>query len=899
MDSEMVSNGNQELVSSDCKIKWIQVLQVSFAMHNFSPACDGKYLVIPCQHRGALGLWNLDNLSQDPLILYGHAWSITALSLSIGTIPKLLCSCAEDWVILWNFGSSSEEPECGLTKLLPKSQAQIRSPGQVHFACFVFNDRILVLLVDREIYLYRNIAHIATFEGHLAKVTAIWDTYKLSLLHKSNILTGSPIVNLACDILSPQFVMGSMDGHIWIHDLSPGSQYRELASLDVAKSTGACCNNTSNHAESNGYHAYESTNFVFGKSRIPHDKLLPPDATFRQENDSQVEPGWAILGFHFQKPLNGHLNISDTSIHPWHEGNFSAIMSPAPTLLIGMTTAIVSLNLRTLEIDLIANLQNEKDTFIQGSSEIVGLAGTVSFCPCVSAENKVWCVIKSLFTSAVYIGVIDIPSEPTQDNIPAFSPLEMKMARMTLEENKSSIASSRDGEPVKLSLIACEPLHQASPLRSTFTRLDKRVIVKKSSKELISKLSRTKSKESKVNLLHSCHTHSRIKSPGHSGWSTARCPKSTPPSSTSIKPKSTTKLITKLAEGYATYNDPPSHLSQTIRIMNQTASITSIDYSGNGKTLACATSLNSAHIIKSNGKILNLAGHNATVNCISYNLDGSCILTASDDKTAKLWSWKNHSMVMDIQAILKSQPVLKNISEVHSVKEPLFTKEIKHAQFFYMDKFILLTSGNSLYLYKYNLEPSKSNLTKFRFRGRYKLVKEFPVSAQQILHTAAINQFYSYLVLCACSDRSVRIFDMNVGSVVQQVFDVHTKPPYKICLNSGSAFAAQHPSAYNMFLTTAVGDNIKLWDLRSNRCVQRFIGNMNRAFHCGLRFSPCARYFACGSEDKSAYIFDLRGGAYVNKLTGHSDVVTDVVYKPDEPTLVTATNDGVVSYFAS
>ena len=36
-----------------------------------------------------------------------------------------------------------------------------------------------------------------------------------------------------------------------------------------------------------------------------------------------------------------------------------------------------------------------------------------------------------------------------------------------------------------------------------------------------------------------------------------------------------------------------------------------------------------------------------------------------------------------------------------------FNKEVTHAQFFYMDKFILLTSANVLHLYKYSMGLDK------------------------------------------------------------------------------------------------------------------------------------------------------------------------------------------------
>ena len=37
----------------------------------------------------------------------------------------------------------------------------------------------------------------------------------------------------------------------------------------------------------------------------------------------------------------------------------------------------------------------------------------------------------------------------------------------------------------------------------------------------------------------------------------------------------------------------------------------------------------------------------------------------------------------------------------------MFTKEITDARFFFLDKFILLASGNALHLYKYHLDTAK------------------------------------------------------------------------------------------------------------------------------------------------------------------------------------------------
>ena len=48
-----------------------------------------------------------------------------------------------------------------------------------------------------------------------------------------------------------------------------------------------------------------------------------------------------------------------------------------------------------------------------------------------------------------------------------------------------------------------------------------------------------------------------------------------------------------------------------------------------------------------------------------------------------------------------------------SQENPLFNGAIKSAQFYYMDKFIILTSGNAFHLFKYHLDPSKSDIKRW------------------------------------------------------------------------------------------------------------------------------------------------------------------------------------------
>ncbi len=67
------------------------------------------------------------------------------------------------------------------------------------------------------------------------------------------------------------------------------------------------------------------------------------------------------------------------------------------------------------------------------------------------------------------------------------------------------------------------------------------------------------------------------------------------------------------------------------------------------------------------------------------------------------------------------------------------------------------------------------------------------------------------------------------------------------------------------------------------RCVSRFASHQNHALPVTATFSPCGRFIATGSEDKCAYVYDLRSSSPLHKFKGHSDTVSTVAYHPLTP----------------
>ncbi len=143
----------------------------------------------------------------------------------------------------------------------------------------------------------------------------------------------------------------------------------------------------------------------------------------------------------------------------------------------------------------------------------------------------------------------------------------------------------------------------------------------------------------------------------------------------------------------------------------------------------------------------------------------------------------------------------------------------------------------------------------------------------------------------------MHILDANEGRVLRTISLPHEKSLSYIALSVPSPHVPIPRDAHNVFLTTAPDNTILLWDLRQASAILRYSRHVNRREAVQVCFSPCMRYFATGSEDKTARIFDIVAGKELQKLNGHRDVVTAVAYNPLFAQLATGSYDGTVRFY--
>lgn len=113
------------------------------------------------------------------------------------------------------------------------------------------------------------------------------------------------------------------------------------------------------------------------------------------------------------------------------------------------------------------------------------------------------------------------------------------------------------------------------------------------------------------------------------------------------------------------------------------------------------------------GEGANFVAHNAPLYAASWSHDGNLVLTAAADRTARMWHVGSASTLLEFshtQAQLSKLSALNAApgaaakqSSAASAAGPAFTHDIRAAQFFHLDQFVLLASGNKLHLYRYKL----------------------------------------------------------------------------------------------------------------------------------------------------------------------------------------------------
>lgn len=133
---------------------------------------------------------------------------------------------------------------------------------------------------------------------------------------------------------------------------------------------------------------------------------------------------------------------------------------------------------------------------------------------------------------------------------------------------------------------------------------------------------------------------------------------------------------------------------------------------------------------------------------------------------------------------------------------------------------------------------------------------------------------------------------------MRSVDSTHDRPIHSIALPQPSLYSSLPQDNFHVLATSSTDSSIVSWDIRQVRPTFRYAEHVNRREKIQSCYSPCMRYLATGSEDRSARLIDLRMCKEIYKLNGyHRDVVSGVAFHPIYPQIVTCSYDGTIKCF--
>jgi serine/threonine protein kinase/sugar lactone lactonase YvrE len=243
-----------------------------------------------------------------------------------------------------------------------------------------------------------------------------------------------------------------------------------------------------------------------------------------------------------------------------------------------------------------------------------------------------------------------------------------------------------------------------------------------------------------------------------------------------------------------------------------------------------------------------LSAHGSSINDLLLFADGQRLLSASADKTIRLWD-------------LRSGSVLRTWD-----KQTSFVNTV-------------LLSPDETQLYSGNADGTLQS---------WAIAADQPSWQQPLAHSGAVNTLGrtpdGQRLVSGGADGTLHIWDASTGQGLRSL--------------------SAHQGAVNTLVITADGQyilsggtdrDVKVWDIDSGELVQTFQGH--GSFVNALVLSPDGRFLFSASADGTVRHWQIDTGELIHTLEGHESYVNDVVFSRDGQTLSSSSADQTIRFW--
>jgi WD40 repeat protein len=328
-----------------------------------------------------------------------------------------------------------------------------------------------------------------------------------------------------------------------------------------------------------------------------------------------------------------------------------------------------------------------------------------------------------------------------------------------------------------------------------------------------------------------------------------------------------------------------SRLHEVTELKGHTGQINAASFSPDGAILVTASSDRTARIwdVASHKELAVLQGHEGAIRSTAFSPDGTKILTASEDNTARLWSADGGKELV---------PPLRHDDSIFSAAFNADGTKVITASIDDTARLWDATTGKELAVLRHDDDVLSAA---FSPDGRTVVTTSYDMTAKlwdvatgaelQTLsgHEAEVNSATfspdGTRVATTSVDGTARLWDVASGK------ELAVLSGHQSWLNS-VAFSPDGLKA----ITTSGDHTARLWNLGNSQESVVLSGHDDEV--TSATFSPDGAKVATASKDKTMRLWDAGNGDMLELLRGHDNEIALVKFSPDGSKLVTACKSG-------